>query len=378
MLQLIVKAKRLNKRKVIPAFLPDPNNIVGVVNENFVFEGDEVGELDLPNKALGKWYKDRDGHFYWGGGLGEKEEVLAKDFKAAVIFPWWIENALYSIPELWNEKSSKKVTIAILDTGINEHFDFDFSKINGFNYLENNESYKTDGHGHGTHLAGIIAAQGKKSFGVNPTVDLFIAKVSDSSNTLSLKAVRDCLSDILNQKNGAIDIDVINMSFQITVGIDPEEIKLKQEIEDLLRKLHNNNNCILVSAVGNINRVKNFFPASMEECISVGNINSELKRNPNSTMSPSLDIMAPGTEIVSLKGVDELGVLSGSSQSCAFVSAVCSKGIQELKEFLLSDNKMLIKHLLHTAFNNSFPLLEYGSGIVSPNQFIKSIKTIAR
>jgi chitosanase len=74
MLQLIVKAKLLNKRKFIPAFLPDSTGLAGIVKENFIFEGEEV--TVVPNPSLGKWYKDRDNHFYWGGGLNilEKHE----------------------------------------------------------------------------------------------------------------------------------------------------------------------------------------------------------------------------------------------------------------------------------------------------------------
>ena len=67
MTQFIVTAAKLNKRKVIPAMLPDANSIAGIVFKNFVFEGDEV--TTVPNPGLGKWYKDRDGFFYWGGAL---------------------------------------------------------------------------------------------------------------------------------------------------------------------------------------------------------------------------------------------------------------------------------------------------------------------
>ena len=52
MFQLSVKVKKLNKRSKVPRFLPDPDGIVGIVNENFVFQGEEV--LVVPNPALGK------------------------------------------------------------------------------------------------------------------------------------------------------------------------------------------------------------------------------------------------------------------------------------------------------------------------------------
>ena len=72
--KLIVKAPKLNKRSVVPSFLPDPSGIVGVAKKDFIFDGEEV--LMVPNPALGKWYKDQDDHFYWGGGLLIFEEAV--------------------------------------------------------------------------------------------------------------------------------------------------------------------------------------------------------------------------------------------------------------------------------------------------------------
>lgn len=65
--QLIVTVDRLNKRQAIPVTLADKSGIIGSVNKGFSFEGEE--ETAVPNIALGKWYKDRDGYYYWGGGL---------------------------------------------------------------------------------------------------------------------------------------------------------------------------------------------------------------------------------------------------------------------------------------------------------------------
>lgn len=74
MQQLIVKAKKLNKRKFVPASLPDAGSINGVVLEGFRFLGEEVPIV--PNPMLGKWFKDRDNNFYWGGGLNIFEEPV--------------------------------------------------------------------------------------------------------------------------------------------------------------------------------------------------------------------------------------------------------------------------------------------------------------
>lgn len=65
-MKLIVNVKKLNKRSSVPVSLAE-KNIIGTVQEGFRFEGDEI--TALPNPALGKWYMDRDGYCYWGGGL---------------------------------------------------------------------------------------------------------------------------------------------------------------------------------------------------------------------------------------------------------------------------------------------------------------------
>ncbi|WP_171608084.1 glycoside hydrolase family 25 protein [Limnovirga soli] len=61
-----VSVKKLNRRSGVPANLSDKTNIIGTVQQGFRFEGEEVS---VTNSALGKWYKDSAGSFYWGGGL---------------------------------------------------------------------------------------------------------------------------------------------------------------------------------------------------------------------------------------------------------------------------------------------------------------------
>jgi hypothetical protein len=68
MLQLKVTANKLNKRNKIPQVFPDAASVVGTVLKGFAFTGTEVKDSAV-NPATGIWYKDRDGYYYWGGGL---------------------------------------------------------------------------------------------------------------------------------------------------------------------------------------------------------------------------------------------------------------------------------------------------------------------
>lgn len=63
----IVTADKLNIRSAMPVAFPDKDSIIGTVKKGVVFEADEV--MTVPNPSLGKWYRDRNDHFFWGGGV---------------------------------------------------------------------------------------------------------------------------------------------------------------------------------------------------------------------------------------------------------------------------------------------------------------------
>lgn len=61
-----VTVAKLNRRSYVPLSLPDNKGINGTVIKGFEFNATEVVPI---NPELGKWYKDKDNNFYWGGGL---------------------------------------------------------------------------------------------------------------------------------------------------------------------------------------------------------------------------------------------------------------------------------------------------------------------
>ncbi|GAA4322615.1 hypothetical protein GCM10023149_23070 [Mucilaginibacter gynuensis] len=69
MAHYIVTATVLNKRRSIPASLPDDGSIVEKVAKGFEFDGQEVDVANVPNPSLGKWYQDAAGFFYSGSGV---------------------------------------------------------------------------------------------------------------------------------------------------------------------------------------------------------------------------------------------------------------------------------------------------------------------
>jgi subtilisin len=98
--------------------------------------------------------------------------------------PWNI--SLVNAPKAWGRGyTGKGVKVAVLDTGIASHPDLVIS--GGASFVPGVASYN-DGHGHGTHCAGVIGAR-NNSFGVvgvAPNASLYAVKVLNDGGSGSL------------------------------------------------------------------------------------------------------------------------------------------------------------------------------------------------
>ena len=101
------------------------------------------------------------------------------------------------------------IKVAIIDTGINYlHPDLDNNYVEGYDFV-NGDDDPMDDHGHGTHCAGIVAAEdnGQGVIGVAPEASLYAVKVLNSGGS-------GYLSNVVAGIEWAIDnnIDIISMS----------------------------------------------------------------------------------------------------------------------------------------------------------------------
>ncbi len=143
-----------------------------------------------------------------------------------------------------------------------------------------------DDNGHGSHVAGVIAAE-NNSFGVigvNPKARLFIAKVCSKDGCPT--------SAVIMGINWAIQegVDVLNLSLgSPTPSIAQQEALMRAE----------NAGIVSVAAAGNDGVDTLSYPAAFNHVISVGAVDSSLKRADFSQYGHQLSLMAPGVDVKS-------------------------------------------------------------------------------
>lgn len=223
------------------------------------------------------------------------------------VVPWNISCVAGTPHE--NRYKGKKVKVAVLDSGIDMHDELytkqwiDFSdKVNGYK--------PTDNSGHGTTVAGPIAARisGFGMEGIASEAELYSVKVLDKENTASVSTIVKALEWCIQN-----DMDIVNMSF----GMD----SYSEILADAVKKAYDNN-ILMVAAAGNdVKQIQ--YPARFPEVLSVGSINSKLETSEFSDNSQT-DLVAPGEDVQSIAFLGSYTRGSGTSLAAAHVAGVAA------------------------------------------------------
>lgn len=187
---------------------------------------------------------------------------------------------------------------------------------------------------HGNHVTGLAAAIADNNTGIagvsyNRGGDINvrimpIAMLDDSG----FGTVGDLVAAMLyaaGLENGrgigpAQRADVISMSLGAR-SLNPTEYALMASVVAAI----DDAGVVMVAAAGNGDSGGTpdgvDYPAAFDEVIAVGSVTAALERSSFSDYGPELDIVAPGSSLVSTIGSDEYGALSGTSMATPLVSA---------------------------------------------------------
>jgi serine protease AprX len=245
-----------------------------------------------------------------------------------------------SAPKAWSTVKGEGVTVAIMDTGIAKHEDLEGSVRARIDFVGDGATQLDPG-GHGTFVAGLIAAHGENFRGVAPEASLVSLRVLDANGQGTMHSVLSAF-DWLLRNRVAYRIRVLNLSLGAPQALPYQQELLAGVVESAWFA-----GVVVVAAAGNRGPQTGTIssPGADPFIVTVGSFGDQgtswLNDDRESTFSsrgPTLDgftkpdILAPGEHVLSLRvsgcsldrdsswGWSEYARLSGTSASSALVA----------------------------------------------------------
>ena len=215
-----------------------------------------------------------------------------------------------NIPAAHKFTKGAGITVAILDTGAPNHNDVNPNLLKAIDCSGDGDA--NDLQGHGTHVAGIVAACDNDFgiLGVAPEAKLVAIKVLDNGGHGGYSNIEQGIRAAM-----AEGVDIINMS--LGSPIEPPQ-SFHQAIIDAA-----NQGIFIVAAAGNDSGAVNW-PARYPEVIAVGAIDQNGNLTNFSSLGPQISVIAPGDNIYSTYLNNQYAILRGTSQASPFVAGLCA------------------------------------------------------
>jgi type VII secretion-associated serine protease mycosin len=255
---------------------------------------------------------------------------------------------------VWTRSRGAGVTVAVIDTGVAAHPDLTGSFVAGKDFASGGNG-RNDGHGHGTHVAGIIAATPDNNLGVAglaPDVTIMPIKVLDDRGSGYSSAVSNGI--IWAADRGA---DIISLS--LGGGYDAGQgVAVAYAIS---------RGVTVIAAAGNERGSGSpvSYPAAFPGVIAVSATQSDNLIASYSNRGDYVDIAAPGSAIYSTLP-SGYASWSGTSMATPYVSAAAALVMARARALSVTVN---VPELLVSTADDLGPVgvdQDFGAGLVDP------------
>lgn len=300
----------------------------------------------------------------------EKEDVLS--VQDAIQKAGWSITA-FDLPGAWNKSRGEDVKIAVLDTGVDlDHPDLIKNILPGMNFIDPSLAPNDDNQ-HGTHVAGIIAAENNEigMVGVAPAAKIIPVKVLDRHGNGNLVNVAKGIRWAVDEGKA----DLICMSLG-----SPNPV---QEVRKAIQYAESKNVVCFVAA-GNSGMTKNvFYPAEYPETIAIGSIDENMRRSGFSNTGENLDFMAPGNRIFSTIPDNWYAVLSGTSMATPFAAGIAALVLSYSRSNKIDISLKKAEDYRRTFKDHTIPITDdllknqkfyQGFGIIEPRKIFEALK----
>ncbi|MER7375851.1 type VII secretion-associated serine protease mycosin [Streptomyces lanatus] len=230
--------------------------------------------------------------------------------------PWSLQRIL--LDQLWAQAKGKDVKVAVIDTGVDKsNKQLSGAVVGGKTFVDGPAT--KDIEGHGTRVAGIIAARPLKGtgfVGIAPEAEILSYRYTGgdekqgNSRTMS-QAIAAAVAD---------NADIINISSDTTNREDNDELR------DAI-KAAVNSGALIIAAAGNEGadgKQANTYPASYDGVLAVAASDRNDERAPFSQSGKFVDVAAPGVSMVSTVPIDGQCTADGTSFAAPYIAGVAA------------------------------------------------------
>lgn len=256
-----------------------------------------------------------------------EESVPAPNDELFAAYQWNLPN-IATLRGWQLSKGSEAVKVAVIDTGVDlDHPDLVGRLAEGINFVDEN-SPPEDDVGHGTHVAGIIAA----------TVDNVegVAGISWYNQVIPVKVLdhtgAGSTYDVARGIIWATDAGASVINLSLGNYVDAEFL------HDAVRYAYDRD-VVLIAATGNDSTEEPGYPAAYPEVLAVSATDRFNRRSVFSNFGDYLDVVAPGETIASTYYQDQYAALSGTSMASPHAAALAAM-IRSLNPDLTNEEVM--------------------------------------
>ncbi|MFR9726939.1 type VII secretion-associated serine protease mycosin [Streptomyces sp. MS19] len=274
--------------------------------------------------------------------------------------PWSLQRV--QLDQLWTRTRGAGVRVAVIDSGVdttNPQLTDAVDAASGGDFLPGDTGPTDDPAGHGTKVAGIIAARpldGSGFVGLAPDATVIPIQQNDSEGNGTVAGLVQAIDHAV-----AAQADIINISQDVDGVLGPDS-ELARAVDDALAA-----GAVVIASVGNSGadgRERRTYPAAYDGVLAVAASDRNNERATFSQPGDFVGIAAPGVDMVSTVPGGGQCVDNGTSFAAPYVAGVAA--------LLRAANpgwtpRQIVSHLQQTAERPApGPDSDIGWGVVDP------------